>query len=174
MGPFSHAFSVIHWWLYSRNHPTKYITGLSFTPDAASGCQASPSLAVTSRRCLHSLCVRLELPYRSASGQKHGHRGKSSFFLQILKHLKKIIYFCSVVGFWGAVLGGFLGGTFGRSLGRKHSTQYIFGLSCTPDAANGCQTSPSRAVTSTRPVNSSCLRLELPLSSLRIGVWRTE
>ena len=46
---------------------------------------------------------------RSALGQKHGHRGKTSFFHQIIfrkktkSNKKKVISFCSVVGFRGAV-----------------------------------------------------------------------
>ena len=119
LGPFSHAFSVIHWWLYSRNHPTQYIIGLSFTPDAASGCQASPSLAVTSRRCLHSLCVRLELPYRSASGQKHGHRGKSSFFPSDRKIVLKNNIILLSCGFLGCCPRGGPGRDFSAFFGRK-------------------------------------------------------
>ena len=54
---------------------------------------------------------------RSAPGQKHGHRGKSSFFHQISsrkkkneKSQRKVLSFCRVVGFWGAVPGGGPGG----------------------------------------------------------------
>ena len=59
---------------------------------------------------------------RSAPRQKHGHRGKSSFFHQIIfrknqKSQNKVISFCRVVGFWGAVPGGVPGQYFWGDFG---------------------------------------------------------
>ena len=58
---------------------------------------------------------------RSAPGQKHGHRGKSSFFHQIVKKtlFPKRFFFCSVVSFWGAVPAGIPGSTPGRTRGAR-------------------------------------------------------